>query len=169
MSSIIVAQANDRVIGSSNDLPWYLPADLKHFREITTGKTVVMGRLTYESIKSRLNGPLPNRRNIVISESLRGASIDGFEICSSLDELKHIVDISSDDVFIIGGGRLYKSVLDEDLVNKIFLTQVNYQVDGDTYFPEIDTSKWKEISRETHKQDDKNKYDYDFIEYTKIN
>jgi|ERR1035438_3539020 dihydrofolate reductase len=167
MSSIIVAQANNRVIGSNNDIPWYLPTDLRHFREITSGKVVIMGRLTFESIKARLNGPLPNRRNIVISGSLKQTVIEGFEICASVDELKNIVDLSSDDVFIIGGGQIYTRVLDDNLVNKIYLTQVNLDIAGDTYFPELDPNDWLEVDRESHKKDEKNKYDYDFIELVK--
>lgn len=168
MSSIIVAQANNRVIGSKNDLPWYLPADLKHFKDLTTGKTVVMGGLTFESIKTRLNGPLPNRRNIIVSHILKPNSEDGFEICNSIDGLKKLVDIDSEDVFIIGGGQLYRSSLEEGIVSKIFLTQIYKTIQGDTYFPELSPEEWREVDREKHIKDEKNKYDYDFIELVKI-
>jgi dihydrofolate reductase len=167
MSSIIVAQANHRVIGRYNELPWYLPADLKHFREITENNTVVMGRLTMESIANRLNGPLPNRRNIVISSTLKQGEVSGFEICNSLDELRYLTDISSEMVFIIGGGRLYEAALDQNIVSKIYLTQINQDIKGDTFFPILDTNTWHEVSREHHKKDSKTPYDYDFIEFTR--
>ena len=168
MSSIIVAQANNRVIGKGNNLPWHLPADLKHFRDITTDHTVIMGGNTYLSIVDRLGKALPNRRNIVISPVIQNP-LSGFEIFASLESLIKHVDLASDDVYIIGGAMLYKTMLEKDAyVNKIYLTQIHASINGDTYFPKLDPSKWQEISRENHRKDDKNNYDYDFIELRRI-
>jgi dihydrofolate reductase len=161
MIALIVAQSNNRVIGKSNDLPWYLPADLKHFKEVTTGHTVIMGRKTYESIYNRLKGPLPNRRNIVISRGLKQIP-EGFELYDSLESA--IMAAKSDsEVYIIGGATIYDVCLEQDMVDTIYLTQVHADIEGDTLFQELDISVWDETSREDHKADDKNPYDYSFI------
>lgn len=167
MSSIVVAQSQNRVIGKNNATPWYLPDDLKHFKEITTGHTVVMGRNTYQSIIDHLGKPLPNRRNIIISSSIADPP-EGFEVFGSIDELSKAVDLSSNDVYIIGGGQLYKTILEAGMVDRIFLTQIQASIDGDIFFPAIDSSQWRELSRISHKKDEKNMYDYDFVELRRI-
>lgn len=159
MIAFVVARAQNDVIGKSNDLPWYLPADLKHFKQVTTGHTVVMGRKTYESIYNRLKGPLPDRRNIVISRNIRQLP-EGFELADSLETAFALA--RDKDVFIIGGATLYSECLQKGLVDTIYLTDVHANIDGDTFFPKLDPSQWQEQSREHHQADDKNPYDYSF-------
>lgn len=159
MISIIVAKAQNNVIGSKNDLPWYLPADLKHFREITTGHTVVMGRTTFESIVATLHKPLPNRKNVVITRDQTFSYPD----VDAIHDIESIHDLG--DVFIIGGAEIYKQTI--DMADTLYVTDVHADINGDAYFPTIDSS-WQEISRDPHQADDKNQYDYDFVIYKRI-
>lgn len=154
--SIIVAFSDNNIIGKNNKMPWSLSDDLKRFKEITTGHTVVMGRRTYES----LGKPLPKRKNIVLT-SIPESIID----CVTADSLKDAVEISENEteLFIIGGGSVYKQAL--SIADKLYITKVHADVDGDTEFPEIDYSEWVETFREDHKADSKNQYDYSFINY----
>lgn len=156
MIKIIVAISRNRVIGNNNQLIWSLPADLKRFKQITTGNTVVMGRKTYESIGK----PLPNRRNIIITRD-NEYKADGCEIVNSLEEA---LMLCNNDCFIIGGGEIYKQSM--DLADKIYLTIVNEDFEGDTFFPEIG-NEWVKVGREDYEPDEKNKYKYSFIEYEK--
>lgn len=157
MISFIVAKARNNVIGSRNDLPWYLPADLKHFKRLTTGHTVVMGRKTFESIIARLGKPLPDRDTIVVTRDTH----------FTYPEVKIIHDVREisqlGDCFVIGGAELWQQTF--DLADRLYVTDIHAEIDGDRYFPEIDPTKWYEISRESHKRDDKNPYDYDFVLY----
>lgn len=162
MIAIVVAKAENNVIGSKNDLPWYLPADLRHFKSVTTGHTVVMGRHTFESIYNRLQGPLPNRRNIVVSRSLDTIPT-GFELARSVDEAISMAKESSDDCFIIGGQQIYSDSLERNLVDTIYLTEVHAAIEGDTIFSTLDPNLWQEVSREDNLKDDKNPYNYSFI------
>lgn len=146
--------SKNRVIGNNNELIWKLSSDLKRFKELTTNNPVIMGRKTYESI----GRPLPNRRNIVITRNTE-YSVEGCEIVSSLEEA---LLLTNNDCFIIGGGEIYKQSL--EVADKIYLTLVNKEFEGDTTFPELD-DKWAKISRKDFKADDKNEYDYSFIEY----
>lgn len=154
MIKIIVAMSKNRVIGNSNKLIWKLSADLKRFKEITTGNAVIMGRKTYESIGK----PLPNRRNIIVTRNSEYFA-DGCEIAESLEKA---IDICDRDCFIIGGGDIYRQSM--DLAQKIYLTLVRENMDGDTSFQEIG-KEWMKISREDFQADDKNEYAYSFIEY----
>lgn len=138
--SIIVAIASNGGIGKNNELLWHLKADLKHFKAITTGHTILMGRKTFESI----GRPLPNRRNIVIS-SQNAFAIDGVEVFHSLEEALEAVK-SEEEVFIIGGGEIYRQTM--PLASKLYLTVVEREYEADTFFPEIDYSQWKELSSE---------------------
>jgi dihydrofolate reductase len=144
--SIIVAMSSNRAIGINNTLPWHLTEDLKHFKSLTTGHTIIMGRKTYESIGK----PLPNRRNIVVSRNLN-TFYDGVEIVHSLEDA---FSISSNDeeVFIIGGSNIYEQSL--NLVEYLFITEIAKAFEGDAFFPEIDKSLWIESSRETHASTD---------------
>ena len=126
MIKIIVAQSNNRVIGNSNHLIWRLPADLKRFKELTTGHPIVMGRKTYQSI----GRPLPNRRNIIITRD-ENYEVDGCEVVNSIEEA---LLLTNSDCFIIGGGEIYKQTL--HIADQIYLTQVDEEFDGDTTFPE---------------------------------
>jgi dihydrofolate reductase len=159
MKSIIVAFDKNNGIGAANDLLWTrdLPADLRHFKEITTGHTIVMGRKTYESI----GRPLPNRQNIVISRDLDDAP--GCTVVRDLDASYGAA--TNDDIFVIGGGQIY--ALAFDTVDQLYVTEVNEIFAAQVFFPEINPVVWQETSREHHNQDDANKYDYDFVVYTR--
>jgi len=158
MINLIVATSKNGVIGNDNSLIWHLPADLKHFKNLTTGKTIVMGRKTYESI----GRALPNRRNIVITRQ-DDYDPDGCEVVSSLEEA---LLLCGENCFIIGGGEIYKQSI--DIADKIYLTLIDEDFEGDTYFPKI-TSEWHVVSRVDKKSDDENKYNYSFIEYERYN
>jgi dihydrofolate reductase len=154
--SIIVAMSENRVIGNDNTLIWKLPADLKRFKEITTGNTIVMGRKTYESI----GRPLPNRRNIIITRD-KNYKAEGCEVVNSIEES---LLTCGDNIFIIGGGEIYKQSI--GISDKIYLTLIHETFEGDTIFSELG-DEWKEINREDHDSDEKNKHKYSFIEYEK--
>ncbi len=158
MISLIVAKAENNVIGVKNGLPWHLSADLKRFKELTTGKTVVMGLNTYRSILGYLGHPLPNRRNVVITSD--DVTLDGVELIRSTDELEALGD-----AFIIGGAMLYKTTI--DLADRLYVTEVKADIDGDAYFPDIDKHIWHEESREPHTKDEQNDHDYDFVIYAR--
>ncbi len=157
MIKIIVATSKNRVIGDSNKLIWHLPADLKRFKEITTGHPIVMGRKTYESI----GRPLPNRRNIIITKDIN-YNVDGCEVVNSIEEA---LLLTNNDCFIIGGGEIYKQTL--PLASQIYLTLVDEEFDGDTYFPEIDKA-WFLSSEEKFQSDEKNPHNYSFMTYEKF-
>jgi dihydrofolate reductase len=154
MIKIIVAMSKNRVIGNNNELIWKLSSDLKRFKELTTGHPVVMGRKTYESI----GRPLPNRRNIIITRNSE-YEIEGCETVSSLEEA---LLLTGSNCFIIGGGEIYKQSL--ELADKIYLTLVHHEFEGDTQFPELGT-EWATIDTKDFTADEKNQYDYSFIEY----
>ncbi len=152
--SLVVAVAENNVIGKNNQLIWHLPADLKHFKKLTTGHTVFMGRKTHDSIGK----PLPNRRNIVISRSVD--QIEGCEVAVSLEDALKLTS-AENEVFIIGGAEIYKLAL--PLANRIYLTQIHQSFDGDTFFPELDLQQWRETQREDFSPDEKNRLSYSFI------
>lgn len=156
MTSIIAAASRNNVIGKDNKLPWRLPADLAHFKELTLGHTVILGRKTFESI----GRPLPNRRNIVITRN-KNFKPEGVEVVHSIEEALSLAD-DDNEVFVIGGEEIYKQAL--PLVDKVYLTKVQAEVDGDAYFPELG-DEWKEVSKIENKADEENEYDYDFLEY----
>ena len=158
MISIIVATSKNRVIGNNNSLIWKLPSDLKRFKQITTDNTIVMGRKTYESIGK----PLPNRRNIIITRDTNYL-VDNCEIVNSLEEA---LMLCNNDCFIIGGGEIYKQSI--DIADKIYLTLVQEDFEGDTYFPEIG-KEWTKVFREDFEPDGKNVHRYSFIDYEKYN
>src|SRR6266404_1412581 len=140
-----VAIAKNWVIGGGNDLPWYLPEDLKHFKKITTGKTVLMGRKTYDSIVKRLNKPLPNRKNVVITRQPDFKAADGVLVFHSIEEaLKN----TTEDVYIIGGAQIFEQTL--PLAEKMYITKVHQEYPGDAFFPKIDFSQWKLLEQEDH-------------------
>lgn len=161
MIALIVAKASNDVIGGRNDLPWYLPADLQRFKQLTTGHTVIMGRKTCQSIHQRLHGPLPNRRSIVLSKSSHDLPT-GFERAASLEQAFQMVP-HTDTTFVIGGASIYKQCLDQQLIDEIYLTDIKQAILGDTYFPDIDWRQWQEVKRESHHKDEHNPYDYDFV------
>lgn len=157
--SIIVAYDQNRAIGANGDLPWgrSLPADLANFRRLTTGKSVIMGRKTFESINSR---PLPDRENIVVSSTPTG--VNKVLTAASLGSAYALARYP---IFIIGGGQIYKDSLSD--VNKIYATEIHASFDrADTFFPTLD-DRWQEVSRQHHPADDSNQYTFDFVTYEK--
>ena len=164
--SHVVAMSNNWVIGVNNDLPWSLKDDLAHFKKYTTGKIMIMGRKTYESI----GRPLPNRVNYVISSTLK--DIEGVSIFTSLEdaiEAAKIYNLDQDianEVAIIGGGYLFRDSIDS--FNKLILTRVDCSIDGDVYYPEIDFSDWELISSDEFLKNEDNQYDFAVETYKKI-
>jgi dihydrofolate reductase len=156
MITLVVAAARNGVIGHDGDLPWRLPDDLKQFKTTTMGRPIVMGRKTYEAI----GRPLPGRRNIVIS---RSADFDapGCDVVASPQEA---VERAGDgETMIIGGGAIYRAFL--DMADRIVLTEVHAEVDGDTTFPALDRSTWQEVSREHHPADERHRFAFDTVDY----
>jgi dihydrofolate reductase len=155
--SLIAAMAENRVIGVNNTLPWRLPADLRHFRLITTGHHVIMGRRNYESIGK----PLPNRTNIVVTRnpSYRAPG------CLVKHSFEDALAAAADDpeIFVIGGAEIYRQALGH--ADRLYLTLVHAQVQGDTYFPQFDEMHWQEVSRERHEPDEKNPHACTFLVY----
>lgn len=152
--TLVVAIAENNAIGKNNQLLWHLPADLKHFKQITSGHTIIMGRKTYDSIGK----PLPNRRNIVITRQ-SDLKLEGVEVVGSLNDAIALCTTESE-VFVIGGAEIYKSAL--PLAQKIYLTTVHQSFDADAFFPEIDPEQWTETEKESHSPDEKNAYSYTF-------
>lgn len=142
-----VAIAHNGVIGSNNDLPWYLPEDLKHFKELTTGHTVVMGRKTFESIMKRLGKPLPNRTNVVITSQTNYQAPPGVLVYNDLDiALDDLKD--QEKVFLIGGYNIFKAGIEK--AQTMFVTHINKDYEGDISFPEIDWNRWQKTAEESH-------------------
>jgi dihydrofolate reductase len=157
--SLIVAIDEDNGIGKDNKLPWHLPADLKHFKTLTTGHTIVMGRKTFDSIGK----PLPNRRNIIISRQ-QDLAVEGTEVVQSLPEALNLCE-DENEIFIIGGAQIFKYAM--PLANILYLTIIHHTFEADTFFPEIDQKNWIEEQRTKYRSDDKNNYPYTFIKYRK--
>lgn len=154
--SIIIAIASDGAIGRANDLLWHLPADLKRFKELTTGHTILMGRKTFESLP---RGPLPNRRNIIISRSL--PTQPGAEIYPTIQQAMEAC-ASDEEVFIIGGGEIYRQLLPN--TERIYLTRVQASFpDAEVFFPELDPTEWIEEAREVYPRDERNEYDTELL------
>ena len=164
--SHVVAMSNNWVIGVNNDLPWSLKDDLAHFKKYTTGKIIVMGRKTHESI----GRPLPNRVNYVISSTLK--DIEGVSIFTSLEdaiEAAKIYNLDQDianEIAIIGGGYLFRDSIDS--FNKLILTRVDCSIDGDVYYPEIDFNNWELISSNKFLKNKDNQYDFTVETYKKL-
>jgi len=154
--STIVAVAKNNVIGKDNDIPWYLPADLKYFKKVTTGHHIVMGRKCYESI----GRPLPKRTNVVVTRNPFFMAT-GCLVTHNVAEAVQIAEANGEEeVFIIGGGQIYEIALPH--VDRIYLTEVDLEVDGDIFFPEIDEKNWTLVKETKHQADEKNEYNYTF-------
>ncbi|MCW3479791.1 dihydrofolate reductase [Neisseriaceae bacterium JH1-16] len=153
--TLVVAMAENHVIGINNTLPWHLPEDLKHFKAVTLGKPVVMGRKTWDSI----GRPLPGRRNIVVTRNADW-SADGAEVAHSLDEALALAG-AVEEVCVIGGAELYRQAIDG--AGRLLVTEVGLTVAGDAFFPVIDRSRWQEATREAHQREDG--LSYAFVEY----
>lgn len=157
--SLIAAIGKNNELGKNNQLLWKLPADMKHFRTTTSGHPVIMGRKTFES----LGRSLPNRRNIVITRDKNYQS-DSVDVVYSLEEALSLLDNTSGEAFIIGGGQIYtESIVKAD---KLYITHVDATLDADTFFPTIDSS-WKKVSEEKHEKDTENEYSFILTEYIK--
>mgnify|MGYP003571286301 FL=1 len=162
-NSIIVAISDNNVIGKNNGLLWRLSADMRFFKEKTTGHHIIMGRKTFESLGNRL---LPNRTSIVISRNADYQLPEGGILATSIENA--IAKVKDEtEAFFIGGEQIYKSAL--PFVDTLYITRVHHTFDGDAFFPEIDKSQWKLVSSEHHKTDEKNEYDYTFETYQRIN
>jgi dihydrofolate reductase len=158
--SLIVAAAENGVIGQGNALPWRLPEDLKRFKSLTMGKPVIMGRKTWDSI----GRPLPGRRNVVISRQ-PALKLDGADVANSLQAA--LVRVTTDpEVFVIGGAEIYRQVL--PLAQRVHLTEVHAHIDGDAHFPLLDPAHWREVAREAHAADERHAYAYSFVTYERI-
>ncbi|MBN1069286.1 dihydrofolate reductase [Clostridium botulinum] len=163
MLSIIVAIAKNNVIGNDNKLIWHISEDLKRFKEITSGKTIVMGRKTFES----LPGVLPNRKHIILTRDKNfKVKSECVEIIYDFDELLNKYKNSDDEVFIIGGGEIYKQLLPYS--NKLYLTKINKDFDGDTYFPQINYNDFKIDYESDVITDEKSKLEYNFINLSRL-
>ena len=153
--SLVVAASKNNVIGRDGGLPWHLPDDLRHFKQLTTGKPVIMGRKTFESI----GRPLPDRRNIVMTRDENYAA-EGCDVVTSVDEALDLV-ADADEMMVIGGGQVYREFLPR--ADRIFLTRVQADVDGDVRFPELDETAWRLGSSENHDADDKHAYAFELL------
>lgn len=163
--SIIVAVAENNVIGKDNSLIWHLPADMKYFKEKTTSHCVITGRKNYESIPEKFR-PLPNRTNIVITRQ-KNYSAPGAIVVGSFEEAIDKAKQTGDpEIFIIGGAEIFKQSM--QLADKLYLTKIHHYFVGDVYFPVINHGDWKEIHQQKGIVDEKNKYEHDFFTYEKI-
>ena len=139
--ALVVAMTSDRVIGLNGDMPWHIPEDLKHFRRVTVGHAIIMGRKTHESI----GRPLPKRRNIVVTRNV-DAHFEGCDVANSLsDAIRHARQGGDEEPRVVGGGAIYELAL--PLATKLFLTEVDLDVEGDTFFPPYDPKAWREVDR----------------------
>ena len=157
--SMMVAKASNNVIGRNNKLPWYLPNDLKYFKQVTFGKPVIMGRKTWESLK----GPLPGRTNIVITRQ-PDYRAEGAKVVATVEDAITMAFIEGqEEAVIMGGAEIYALALPQ--TERLYLTEVHADVEGDTFFPEYATAEWQEIGREDFAAEGPNPYDYSFVVY----
>lgn len=161
---MIAAMSSNRVIGKDNDLPWHLPDDFNFFKQTTKGHFVIMGRKNFESLPANFR-PLPHRTNVVVTRQ-NNYQAEGVSIVNTIEEALELArNADQEEAFIIGGGEIYKLGL--DYADKIYLTEINGEVNGDTHFPEFDKSIWKEVERKHHPQDERHKFSFDFVTYKK--
>lgn len=156
MVAFVVATADNGVIGRDNQLIWHLPTDLKHFKQLTQGHPVVMGRRTYESI----GRPLPNRTNIVVTRQPDWQA-EGCEVVHSVPEALERASQFDEQVFIIGGSEIYRQAL--PAADVVYLTEVHHDFEGDVTFPELDHAVWREENRQRHEPDEKHAYPFSFV------
>jgi dihydrofolate reductase len=158
--SIIVAAATNNVIGRDGELPWRLPEDLKRFKQLTIGKPVIMGRLTYESIGK----PLPDRRNIVLS-ARKGLNIDGCEVVDTPDAAIRLAG-DAEEVMVIGGGGVYSQML--SMADRIYMTRIDATFDGDTFFPELNDDEWQVVDCVDFPADESRQFGFSFVTLDRI-
>lgn len=163
--SHIAAMARNRVIGRNNDLPWKLPDDMKFFMNTTTGHHVIMGRKNYDSLHEKYK-PLPNRTNIVVTRQ-KNFKAAGCIVVNSIDDAISIARKNNEsEAFIIGGAEIYK--LSFPVTNRIYLTEIHAEVQGDTYYPEFNKKEWKEVSRQPHPADERHAFPFDIVIYDRV-
>ena len=161
MLSLIVAVAKNNVIGKNNTLIWHLPEDLKRFKKITSGKTIIMGRNTFES----LGRVLPNRKHVVLcNNGPMDVNDDNVEILDDISLLEKYINDENEN-FIIGGATIYSLMINK--VNKMYITRINECFEGDVYFPEFNEEEWEIVEKEKGLKDEKNPFDYDYITYVR--
>lgn len=161
---MIAAMTRNRVIGKDNDLPWHLPDDFKFFKQTTEGHFVLMGRKNFESLPPKFK-PLPNRPNVIITRKLTYDG-QGAQVVHSLEEALDLArEANETEAFIIGGGEIFTIGLEH--ANRMYLTEIETELEGDTLFPEFDRSHWKEIMRKHHSADERHKFAFDFVIYEK--
>lgn len=157
MISMIAAFAEGRVIGENGDMPWHLPADLQHFKKVTSGHPILMGRKTFESI----GRPLPKRRNIVLTRN-KDFSAAGVEVIHDFSEVTPLMKLE-EEFFVIGGATIYEQLLPK--AERLYITNIHQAFKGDTYFPFIDEKEWVVVSEENGIVDEKNQYPHTFLVY----
>jgi dihydrofolate reductase len=163
--SMIAAMSKNRVIGRDNDLPWHLPDDFKFFKETTRGHHVLMGRKNFESLPHKFR-PLPDRVNMILTRN-EVLKIPGTLIFNSISEaIEHASGNNERELFIIGGGEIYQMAL--PFADKIYLTEIDAEIEGDTFFPDFEAAEWKETSRNHHNKDDRHNYSFDFVVYERV-
>lgn len=163
--SLIAALTENRVIGKNNDLPWSLPDDMRYFMKTTTGHNVIMGRKNYDSLPPKFR-PLPNRTNIVITRQKDFVAPN----CKVMHSIEEGIDMArsagEQEVFIIGGAEIYRLAL--PLAQRLYLTEIKESLPGDTFFPEFARNQWRELSRQSHLEDDRHPYAFDFVVYERM-
>ena len=159
--SLIVAVSENNVIGKDNDLVWNLPDDMKFFKKTTNGHFVIMGRKNYESIPEKFR-PLPNRTNVIITRQTNFQAKDCLVVNDINQALNLAKNAQEQEAFIIGGGQIYQLALKNDLVDRIYLTRIHDEFEGDTFFPEL-SEQWKEVHRQWHPADEKHNSSFSFI------
>lgn len=160
--SLIAAVASNNVIGKDNKLIWHLPADMKFFKEKTTGHCIITGRKNYESIPEKFR-PLPNRTNIIITRQSNYPAPGALIVESVEKAIALAKEKNETEAFIIGGGEIFNQTM--DMADVLYITHIDSAFEGDVFFPEIDSKKWKEIGSVFFKADEKNKYDFSIVEY----
>lgn len=158
---IVAAYARNRVIGNNNELVWHLPRDFKHFKDLTIGHPIIMGRKTFDS----LGKPLPKRTSIIITRDEHYQQ-EGCIVVHSLEEAIEEASSIDEQIFIIGGAEIYRQAL--PLAHKMYLTEVKASPEGDAYFPQFSTDQWQETARHPYYKDEKNEYDFDFVTWERI-
>ena len=166
--SIIVAISKNQVIGKNNQLIWNLPKDMKYFMDTTMNTTVIMGRKNYESIPKKYR-PLKNRNNVIITRN-KSYKAEGCLVVNSIEEsLESLRNVENKEVFVIGGGEIYKKFLEKGLIDRMYITHIDEQFDGDTFFPEINYDSWQSSELLNHKKDESNPHDFKIMVYNKLN
>ncbi len=160
--SMISALAENRFIGNKNTLPWHLPADFKYFKEKTLGKTIILGLNTFKSIGEK---PLPNRKHIILNKDANYKVPENCFLATSIDQALEMAK-NDGEVMICGGASVYNQFL--PMADRLYLTYIHQSFEGDTFFPEVDMNQWKEVSRQDHQPDEKNKYAYSFVVLERI-